>query len=430
MTRQRDDERRVVVTGMGIVTPIGENLDEYCQALKTGRSGITHWRQMDSRIYSKIGGDMSDFDLRVHLARVGQAYPADLVAQAHKLLRATPLSGRLTAAAVMQAGLDAGLPHPKLDSERIGHVLGGTNLNVRYVFDNVRELTQEPDYIDPLFGLFSLDTDVLSVASELLTLKGPSFTVGGACASSNLALLNGLDLIRSGRADAVMVTGGAIDLDPTILQGWAMIDAISVRSFNDEPTRASRPFDARREGFVPSQGAGAVVLESLSSARARGARIRAELLGASAASDASRLTKPYVDGQIRAITRALQDAQIAANQVDYINAHATSTPLGDAAEVSAIKTVFGDHAYRIPVNSTKSLVGHCVMAAAIVEFVATVLQMENDFVHPTINQEHKDLQLDLDFVPNEARDHRINIAISNSFGFGGLDSCVVVGRAP
>ncbi len=430
MTRQRDDERRVVVTGMGIVTPIGENLDEYCQALKIGRSGITHWRQMDSRIYSKIGGDMSDFDLRVHLARVGQAYPADLVAHAHKLLRATPLSGRLTAAAVMQAGLDAGLPHPKLDSERIGHVLGGTNLNVRYVFDNVRELTQEPDYIDPLFGLFSLDTDVLSVASELLTLKGPSFTVGGACASSNLALLNGLDLIRSGRADAVMVTGGAIDLDPTILQGWAMIDAISVRSFNDEPTRASRPFDARREGFVPSQGAGAVVLESLSSARARGARIRAELLGASAASDASRLTKPYVDGQIRAITRALQDAQIAANQVDYINAHATSTPLGDAAEVSAIKTVFGDHAYRIPVNSTKSLVGHCVMAAAIVEFVATVLQMENDFVHPTINQEHKDLQLDLDFVPNEARDHRINIAISNSFGFGGLDSCVVVGRAP
>ena len=430
MTYQRDDEHRVMVTGLGIITPIGENLEEYCQSLQAGRSGIVPWKKMDSRIYSKVGGDMSDFDLQIHFDRVGANYPADLVQRAQKLLRATPLSGRLTAAAVLQASLDAGLPHPKVQSERVGHILGGTNLNVHYIFDNVLELMGEPDYIDPLFGLFSLDTDVLSVASELVALKGPSFTVGGACASSNLALMSGLDLIRSGRADAVIVTGGAIDLDPTLLQGWAMMDAISVKSFNADPARASRPFDARREGFVPSHGAGAVVLESFKSARARNARIHAELLGASAVSDASRSTKPHVAGQIRTITSALRDAQIAPEQIDYINAHATSTPLGDAAEVSALKEVFGDHAYHIPVNSTKSLVGHCVMAAAIVEFVATILQMENGFVHPTINQEEKDPELDLDFVPNEARSYRIHTAISNSFGFGGLDSCVVVGRAP
>jgi 3-oxoacyl-(acyl-carrier-protein) synthase len=430
MTRQRDDEQRVVVSGMGIITPIGENLEEYCQSLKAGRSGITRWKKMTDRIESKIGGDMSDFDLQAHFARVGTGYPAEFVERAYKLLRTTPLSGRLSAAAVLQASLDAGLPHPNLNPERIGHILGGTNLNLHYIFDNVLELVDEPDYIEPLFGLFSLDTDVLAVASELVGLKGPSFTTGGACASGNLALLSGLDLIRSGRADAVIVTGGAIDLDPVILQGWAKIEAISVQSFNADPPRASRPFDARREGFVPSHGAGAVVLESLASARARGVPIHAELLGASATSDSSRLTKPHVEGQIRALRNAIQDAQIEPSQVDYINAHATSTPLGDAAEVSAIKAVFGEHAYHIPVNSTKSLVGHCVMAAAMVEFIATVLQIENGFVHPTINQEEKDPQLDLDFVPNVAREQRINIAVSNSFGFGGFDACVVVRQAP
>ena len=430
MTGQRDDEQRVVVTGMGIITPIGENLEEYCQSLQAGRSGITRWKKMSDRIDSKVGGDMSDFDLQAHFARVGAGYPADLVERAHKLLRTTPLSGRLSAAAVLQACLDAGLPYSNLNPERVGHILGGTNLNLQYIFDNVLELVNEPDYIEPLFGLFSLDTDVLAVASELMGLKGPSLTVGGACASSNLALMSGLDLIRSGRADAVVATGGAIDLDPVILQGWAKIEAISVQSFNDDPARASRPFDARREGFVPSHGAGAVVLESLASARARGASIHAELLGASAASDSSRLTKPHVEGQVRAIRSALQDARVEPSQVDYINAHATSTPLGDATEASAIKTVFGDQAYRIPINSTKSILKHYVMAAAIVELIATIVQIENGFVHPTINQEEKDPQLDLDFVPNVAREYHTDIAVSNAFGFGGFNACVVVRRAP
>ncbi|MEM9484965.1 MAG: beta-ketoacyl-[acyl-carrier-protein] synthase family protein, partial [Cyanobacteria bacterium P01_F01_bin.116] len=236
-----------------------------------------------------------------------------------------------------------------------------------------------------------------------------------------------LDLIRSGRASAVMVSAAAMELSPIWLQGWTLINAISFRSFNDEPTRASRPFDKRREGFVPSEGAGVVVLESLASARERGACIHAELLGASSTSNASRLTKPGLDGQSRAMFCALQDARVEPEQVDYINAHATSTPLGDASEVAAIKKVFGSHAYQIPINSTKSILGHCLTASSMVEMITTILQMKHSLVHPTINLEDPDPELDLDFVPHQAREHAIDIALSNSFGFGGLNSSIVVG---
>jgi 3-oxoacyl-(acyl-carrier-protein) synthase len=424
----RDPERRVVVTGMGVVTPLGEGLGDYIDALLAGRSAITRWRNVEERCGSKIGGDMSGFDLEAHFRAAGDAYPATLVQAARKLMRPTPPTGRITAPASLQAFVDAGLPHPSLRPERCGHVLAGHNVNSNYVYEGHKVFLEEPEFIDPLYGVVSEDTDVLSVISELLTLRGPSFTVGGACASGNLGILVGLDLLRSGRVDAVLVTGASNDLDPPSLHSWVIIEALSFRSFNDDPARASRPFDALREGFVPSQGAAAVVLETLAGARARGARIRAEVLGASAASDATRLTKPDLGGQVRAMRGALEDARVAPEDVDYVNAHATSTPLGDAVEVAALKQVFGDHAHRIPVNATKSMLGHCLSAAGLVELVATLLQMERGVLHPTINQEQKDPELDLDFVPNRARPARIDVAISNGFGFGGLNCCVVVGR--
>ena len=423
----RSAQQRVVVTGMGIVTTIGETHSEYFNAVVAGRSGIAPWKGKDSRLYSKFGGDMSDFDFEAHIKRVGKDYPLDWLERSRKLLRSSSLSGRLVAAAAMQAFCNAGLHNAKLNPERLGHVLGGNNLGNSYTFDNTLEFEEEPDFIAPLYGVVALDTDVLAVGSEILGLRGSSFTVGGSCASSNLALLSGLDLIRSGRADAVLVSGGTMELSPVWLQGWTLIDAISFRSFNDEPTRASRPFDKRREGFVPSEGAGVIMLESLASAQARGIYIHAELLGASSTSNASRLTKPDLDGQVRAMSSALQDARIEPEQVNYINAHATSTPLGDASEVAAIKKVFGSHAYQIPVNSTKSILGHCLTASSMVEMITTILQMQHSLVHPTINLEEADPELDLDFVPHQAREHRINVALSNSFGFGGLNSSVVVG---
>lgn len=424
-----DADRRVVITGMGVTTVLGDSLDAFWDGLVSGRSGITRWKKFDDPgCYSKIGGDLSEFNLKSHLARVGASYPQPLVRQCQSLLRSTPAAGHLAAAAALQAYVDAGL-EGAVEPERTGHVLAGHNLNPRYIRENLLTYVEEPDYIEPLFGVLCLDSDVLSVVSELLSLRGPSFTVGGACASGNLGLLAGMDLVRAGRVDAVMVTGGAVDLEPGILHGWALIEAISCRTFDDEPARASRPFDSLRHGFVPGEGAGAMVLESLSSARARGARIYGEVLGASSASDGSRLPRPAREGQMRAMSLALSDARVLPEQVDYINAHATSTPLGDLVEIEAIKAVFGEHAYRMPVNATKSMIGHCLCAAGVVELIATVLQMEHGVLHPTINQEQPDPNLDLDFVPNEAREARIDVALSNSFGFGGLNSSIVVGRA-
>jgi 3-oxoacyl-(acyl-carrier-protein) synthase len=425
----RDAGDRIVITGMGVVTVIGDSTGTFLDSLVAGRSGITRWKgRQEDRHYSRIGGDLSDFDLHGHLEHRGEVYSGDLVKRCLSLMRAAPLPPKLVAAAALQAWHEAD-PHSTTAPERTGHVLAGHNLNAGYIVENSLTFYQdEPDYIEPLFGLLCLDTDVLSATSELLDLRGPCFTVGGACASGSVALMAAIDVLRADRADAMLVTGAPIELEPVALHGWALLDAISIRSFNDSPERASRPFDARREGFVPSEGAGALVLETLSGARRRGARIHGELLGVSATSDASRLTRPDVRGQVSAMRLALQDARITKDRIEYINAHATSTALGDAVEVAAIKEALGDRSRSVPVNSTKSMIGHGLSAASTLEIIATLLQMGHDVLHPTINQEEPDPDLDLDFIPNRARSARFDVALSNSFGFGGINSCVVLGR--
>lgn len=429
MTSRSDLGRpRVVITGMGIVSPIGAGLDTFWDSLVAGRSGVSRWkRAIDPRCEVKIGGDLGDFDLSGHLTARADRYPAPLIRRCLSLMRAAPLTTKLVAVAALQAHHGAG-EADTVPRERVGHVVAGHNLNAGYIVENALTFHQtEPDYIEPLFGLLSLDTDVLAATAELLVLKGPSFTVGGACASGNLAILAALDVLRAGRADAMLVSGAPIELEAVALHSWTMLEALSYRSFNDAPQRASRPFDSLREGFVPSEAAGAIVLETLASARSRGATIHAEVLGASSTSDACRLTRPDSVGQARAMRLALEDARLVAQDIDYVNAHATSTPLGDAAEVAAIKLALGEHAYRIPINATKSMIGHTLSAAGVVECIASVLQMQNGIVHPTINLERPDPELDLDFVPLKAREARIRVAMSNSFGFGGLNACVVLG---
>ncbi len=424
------DDSAVVITGLGIVSPIGETPAEFFDALVAGRSAITRRTGVGDQEYSMLLGDMNHFDLCAHLDRLGGDYPVDVSARARRTLRAGTLSGRVTATAACQAATDANLHGGSVNLERVGHVVGGNNIVAGFSYTNHLAFREEPEFIDPLYGVLALDTDVVAVVCEILRLGGPSLLVGNACASGNAAVLTALDLLHLGRADAVVVTGALGDVDPVTLHAWALLDAISYRSFNDDPTRASRPFDARREGFVPSHAGAAVVLETERHARARGARVRGRLLGGAAASDASRLPKPRVAGQVRAMRAALDSARVAPERVGYVNAHAASTPLGDAVEVESIKEVFGSHAYRLAINSTKSITGHCLSAAGIVELVATVLQLEEGVLHPTINQEEKDPALDLDFVPNEARSRPVDVAISNSFGFGGLSTCLVVGRAP
>lgn len=426
----RPDDRRVVVSGMGVVSTLGMNPRAFIDNLLAGRSGITRWRQQDERNYSKIGGDLSGFDVAAYFAREVQAFGTEWRTRAARLLRATPLGGLMTAAAAAQAFAAAGLADGAVPADDIGIVLGAHNVNDAYSFVNSRQYDEEPEFIEPLYGLYAFDTDPLAVTAELLGLGGPISTVGGACASGNTALISAMDLLLAGRAHAVVAAAVSTDLSPAMLQGLGIMEALSIASFNDEPARASRPFDKLREGFVPSEGAACVVLETLASAKARGAPIRAELLGGMSASSKCRHARSSQADQVRTMRGALQAAGVRPEDIDYISAHGTSTGHGDATEVRAIKEVFGAHARRIPVNSAKSMLGHCLQAAGLLEFIATILQMEAGQVHPTINQEVPDPELDLDFVANHARPHAIRTAASNSFGFGGINTCVIVGAKP
>ena len=411
---------------MGVVTGIGEDLDAFWTSLVSGRSAVRRWPNRDPRLDSRIGGDMSDFSAAGHLERMADRRPAGLLQAATRLLRATPRPTAMTMIAALEAWTDAGLDRGGVAPERTAHVSAAHNTLTAYAEETERSLGEQPEFVQPMYGILGLDTDVVGSICELLDLRGPSFLVGTACASGGTALVAGLDLLRSGRADAVLVTGAAAVVGSGLLQAWARLGALTIRSFNDEPERASRPFDALREGFVPSEGAGAIVLERPEAARRRGARSYAELLGGACGSDASRHIRPSQPGQERVMREAMLDAGVRPEQVDYVNAHATSTRLGDATEVAAITATLGRRAHEIPVNSTKSMLGHALWAAGVIEVVATVLQIRHGVVHPTINQERPDPALDLDFVPNTARERRIGVALSNSFGFGGLNTCVVV----
>jgi 3-oxoacyl-(acyl-carrier-protein) synthase len=412
----RPDTQRAVITGVGVVSGLGLGAEAFWAGLRAGRSCLRPWRDPDPRIAPRIGAELALFDVR---ERLGRHAP---------VVRTAGRWTGLTACAALEAARQARVDG--LDPDRVGHLCAGQNLSLGYYADNVAPFREHPDDIDPLLGVVALDTDTVGAVAEIVGARGPVALIGGACASGNLAAIAALDLIRSGRADAVVVTGAPFPTHPMILHALAVIDAISHRSFHDAPGRASRPFDALREGFVPAEAAAAVVIESLACARGRGAAIRAELLGGAATSDASRQPAPHLPGQVRAIRLALSDAGVAPEDIDYVNAHATSTPLGDAVEVAALKEALGARAYRVPVNATKSMTGHGITSASVLELVATVLQIEHRTVHPTINQEVADPELDLDFVPNVARAHDIGVALSNAFGFGGINSTVVVGGAP
>ena len=425
-----DSSRALALTGLGAITTLGLGSAALGEALFAGRSGIGLLSDVDPRVLAKIGADLSSFRLEDFFeSEAGRAAPAALRERAMKALRATPLSGTSTAAAAIEAWLDAGLAEADVDLTRVAHVLGGHNLSLRYQFDNHETLRDEPDFIDPLFGLMALDTDVLAATSEVLGLRGPTLTVGGACASSNTAIVTALDLLRCGRADVALVTGATMDLDSVWLQGWVILDALSYHSFAQEPARASRPFDVRREGFVPAEAAGAIILETEAHARKRGAHVRAQLLGGASSSAATRSTRPDLPSQVAAMQGALADAGIAAGELDYVSAHATSTPLGDSVEVAAIEAALGARARRIPVNATKSMTGHSLTSASMIECVATVLQLEAQRVHATINLEEQDPALKLDFVAEGARAHAMRLALSNAFGFGGINTSIVLGAA-
>lgn len=422
-----DLSQRIVVTGMGINTAIGDELGVFYDNLLAGKSAISKWSWLEHPgVYSRVGGDLSGYDIKAKLARLREHLPEPMHKKVRQLTRKAPFSTQISVTCAADAWIDAGMP--EVDPVRACVQVGGHNLNERYMMKNFGIFHEEPDFIDGMAALQMLDTDHAGSVSELLGFQGASYTMGGACASANMALRAAIDEIRYHEHDVAMLVGPVLDFSGMGLHAMALMGAISFQSFNDTPTRASRPYDTAREGFVPAHGAGCLVLERLDHALHRGARIYAELLGCTATSDASHLPAPSQDGQARTIARLLGRCKVKPEEVDFVCAHATSTPKGDISEVNAIKAAFGAHASKLKINAPKSMLGHTCWSAPAVETIAGLLQMQGGRLHPSINVEHKDPLVDLDVCANEACEHEVQVMLKNSFGFGGLNCCALYRR--
>ena len=405
---------------MGAITPIGNDVPSYWAALIAGRSGIDHIRSFDpSRLDSRIAGEVKDWD-------------ADLV-MPRKEVRRNDRYVHFAWGASAEALRDAGLPNPIVDeseAERtgviIGSGIGGINTMIRDIIE-AHELGVER--IGP-FLVTSLIPDMgAGYVAIYANARGPNYATVSACSSSNHAIGDALNIIRRGDADVMIAGGAEAGIGEIPVAAFAAMRALSTKR-NDEPQRASRPFDADRDGFVMADGAGILVIEALEHAQARGARIHAELVGYAATDDASHITLPAPGGRgaVGSMSLALADAGMTTDQVDYINAHGTSTLPNDRAETTAIKTVFGERAHAIPVSSTKSMTGHLLGAGGGVEAIACIRAIQEGILPPTINYENPDPDCDLDYVPNVARQVPIASAMSNSFGFGGHNATVILRR--
>ncbi|MFQ5867075.1 MAG: beta-ketoacyl-ACP synthase II [bacterium] len=408
--------RRVVITGYGVISPIGIGKDDFWNSLVSGKSGVNRVSSFDvSQFSSQICAEVKNFEPEKYIGK--------------KKLRRMDRFTQFAFAAAKIAIEDAKLDMEREDPFRVGVIVGSGIGGIATVAAEHRTLLEKgPRRVSP-FMIPMLITNI--AAGEIAiaySIQGPNYSLSSACATSNHTVGDALRLICYGDADVIIAGGSEAAVTPLGLAGFCSAKALSTR--NDDPEHASRPFDKERDGFVMGEGAGIVVLESLDHALSRGASICAELIGYGATDDAYHITAPSPDGQsaARAMSNALADAGVKPEEVDYINAHGTSTPLNDKVETIAIKKVFGDYAYKIPISSNKSMIGHLLGAAGIVELIATILGMEKEMLPPTINYEFPDPECDLDYVPNKARPKKINVALSNSLGFGGHNATLIVRR--
>ncbi|MEM1268248.1 MAG: beta-ketoacyl-[acyl-carrier-protein] synthase family protein [Pseudomonadota bacterium] len=417
---------RVVVTGMAVNTALGASLETFHESLMANRSGITKWTSIPTgHVYGKVGGDLVAFDPAGFAAALAPEIPPDVSKRLKRLMRRAPWATQITMLIAAEVMRNAGLFESGFDAEETAVVIASHNQNSNYIQQQFVEFQAEPDYIDPLFSLHALDTDHGGSVSEVLQTKGPLYTVGGACASGNLALRLAVDEVRHRGAAQALVVSPLLDIAPMDLHGMALMGAISFLSFNDTPERASRPYDVDREGFVPSHGAGAMVIETLERARARGATVYAEILAIEANSDGNHLPQPSQEGQARLMKKALARAGVVPQEIDFVSAHATSTPLGDLTELASIKEALGAHAYETKINAPKSLLGHTCWSAPTVETIAAILQMRGGELHRSINIDSLDPAVDVDVLKDGNVKVPVRRFMKNSFGFGGIN-CVGV----
>ncbi len=407
-------ERRVVITGMGALTPLGNSVDAFWEAMMRGESGAAPITLFDTESFpTKFACELKEFDAREILGSKA----------VNRLDRFAQFALVAAEQAVHDAGLDNDLPQAMKD--RIGVVFGsGIGGLETFQKQTSIHLDKGPRRISPFF----IPMMIPDIASGHISMKygfrGPNYCIVSACATGNNNIGDAFMLIRQGQADAILSGGSEASVTELGVGGFNALRALSTR--NDDPARASRPFDAGRDGFVLGEGAGALVLEELNHARNRGARIHAEIIGVGMSADAYHMTAPDPegDGAALAMYSLFRDAGLKGEEVDYLNMHGTSTPLGDVAETKAVKHVFGDHAYAMSLSSTKSMTGHLLGAAGAVEAIAAILAIVHDRVPPTINFEETDPACDLDYTFNEPKDRPVRVAVSNAFGFGGHNTSV------
>jgi 3-oxoacyl-[acyl-carrier-protein] synthase II len=408
--------KRVVVTGMGALTPVGNNLEEYWNGLLSGRSGAAPITRFDaSKFKTRFACEVKGFDAGQHFDR--------------KEARKLDLFSQFALVASEEAFKNSGVDLSKIDLDRVGVIwgsgIGGLETFQKECFDFAKGDGT------PRFNPFFIPKMIADIASGHISIKygfrGPNFTTVSACASSTNAMIDAFNYIRLGKADMIFTGGSEAAVNEAGVGGFNALQALSVR--NDSPETASRPFDLDRDGFVLGEGAAAVVLEELEHALARGARIYAEVMGGGLSADAYHITAPHPEGigASKVMNYALQDAGMRPEEIDYVNVHGTSTPIGDPQEVKAIQKVFGEHAYRLNISSTKSMTGHLLGAAGAVEAIASIMAVVNDIIPPTINHFTDDPALDagLNFTFHQAQKRTVNAALSNTFGFGGHNASVI-----
>lgn len=413
--------KRVVVTGLGALTPLGNTVPEFWNNLINGVSGagpITHFDA--SKFKTQFACEVKNFNAADYIDR--------------KEARKMDLYTQYAVAAAKEAVTDAAIDVEKEDLNKIGVILGVDLGGRRIIKKEVGGYEQTKDTIGPKFSPFFIPKMIADIASGQISIMygfhGPNFTTTSACASSSNAIADAFNYLRLGKANIIVTGGAEAAIFAAGVGGFNAMHALSTR--NDDPTRASRPFSASRDGFVMGEGAGILVLEELEHAKARGAKIYAELAGVGASADAHHLTASHPEGlgAKLVMVNALEDAGMQPEDIDYINVHGTSTPVGDVSEVKAIKEVFGEHAYKLNISSTKSMTGHLLGATGGVEAIASVLSVKNDIVPPTINHEEGDndenIDYNLNFTFNHAQKRTVRAALSNTFGFGGHNACVIV----
>ena len=411
----KNGRTRVVVTGMGTVNPIGKSLDEYWHGLIEGRSGASPIERFPTaRLATKFACQVNNFDPQDYIDRKA----------AQRMARFS----QMAVAASRMAIADSGLDLAKEDNFRVG-VAMGTGIGA---FDDMTQGAASflgKGRLNPLYAPTTIPNMAGASVAMQFHLRGPNTTVTTACAASTQTLGDASRMIQHGDADVMLAGGSEASLCEVGIASFNAIRALSTR--NDAPEKASRPFDRDRDGFVPGEGAGTLILESLEHAMSRGAHIYGEVLGYATTNDAFHQVAPDETGEApaRAVTLAIKDAHLQPTDIDYVNAHGTSTPLNDAGETKALKIALGEHAHKVAISSTKSMIGHLLGAAGAVEAIATLLTINRGIIHPTINYENPDPDCDLDYVPGTAREKRLAIAQSNSFGFGGQNAILILRRA-